>query len=482
MKTQKIFLLAVMLMLALALVACGPASYEAEEYFVFEDEAVYTTVKDFDGEPISYNADYNVIALATERRTSLGEISRRIAVYDLTTEKVVYEYSSNLVDGIGATASVNLDKYPVVTLSYQYRNGTDDYDRPLYETRYSYYLLDEHGGYQQIEWGLEYDNIKVDEVGNMFVVRTEEKIWWVNKDLKVVRTAPAPVSDSYVGGNLEYYFGFKAEYENYLYAWEFKQESQMIVVYNPNGVASAKYTFTPGTAYTDGTSLIDPTICVLENGCVLVQECVIVSDGGEYDFEYLDTKFKLVTSVMNYKTGEIKKLDCNFVIKSLESAYSRPQKESLSDFPFGVKAGTNQAYIVRFGNGRLAMTTEYVVLSNALEVKYTLPNKYLAKQSTYNTIKDVNENGYYANATINGVSGVHFFNFDGELVYTQPTNFVDATDSLYFTNNGIYSFDGKLLYDIAASEFAGNKSFKVETLGDKVIIKKYNYETKFVET
>ncbi len=484
MKTQKIFLLVVLLLLSLALVACGPSSSEAEAYFVFEDKVVYTDVKDLDGEPISYNADYNLIALATEDTSVFGDVERTISVYNLNTGKVVFEDRRPLIDNTPAS-DVDISSYPVVKVSYAYHESNDEYGNPIYNDRHSYYLLNQHESSEQIAYGLEYDDLEVEEVGNVFVVKTETTVYWINKNLETVRTSPAPISDSYESSNLANYFNFKAEYEDYLYAWEFKQESQMIVVYNPHGVASAKFNFTPGAVLTDGmtNSLINPKVFVLDNGCVLVQECISVTEeGAEWDFEYLGTKLKLATSVMNYKTGEVKPIECDFVILNLESAYARPQNEDSSEFPFELKESGNQAYIVKINNGMPALTMDYVVLDDMLTVKYTLPNKYLAEQCAYDTIELFNKESYFAEATVNGITGNHLFDLNGNLIFTEPTNCQGVTSQLYFTESAIYDHSGEMVFDIESSHFAGNEYLDIDTLGDRIIIEKYNYETSEIET
>ena len=456
MKSKKILLLALVVMLVLSLVACKPAQEQQEnapDCFLFEDEKYPNDILQLEGDIVAKNREYNLVAFANDEPYGGGSSSMRrvIEIYDLVTREVVAVYNSTLYADGREAVKVDLNYYPIVKFTEQKSDGDDGF-----EDVYSFYLLTgDKDTFRQLANGEDNADLNSNVVGNMFLCRINEDFYWINKDLEVVRTETYLAADSSRDNNWEDYFNFFAEYCNYVYAMEYSQTSQMVIVYDPNGVASAVYNFTPGISvmqYANGDfaeSIINPKVFVMDDGNVLIQEFLILDkDAEEYDLIYQgNTKLELITKVMNYKTGEVKNLDVDFVISDFESHYDG--EFNTNSFPFKLAPGyNNQAYIIKLENGQLARTVDYVVLDNSLEVKYTFKNDYLA--NNYYGIYDADEEGYYADYFCEGKYLEGYFNYDGELIHNLPDNTYDNGKTHYVTYNGIYSYADGLVLDFVA--------------------------------
>ena len=484
MKKQRIFSLLMLVALVFTLASCGGNAQAALDCFDIEEDAVFTDITEFEGQHLAINRDAGLLALATNELDSYGSFKRITKVLDVTDgNRVVYEmYESQQADSVFGYSEIDLENYPIIRIG---KHVSSNSEAGIEKYNYSYYLIqkDEEAILLDSKNYVDEDSdyLDVERVNNVYVAELNDSIYWINKDLEVMREFPAIVSDSYVSGNYEYYFDIKAEYDNYLYTWVFDAASAntQILVYNASGACCAKYTFTPGTASTGSDSLIDPAIYILNNGDVLVQECIIVEGDGEYDFKYgamTPYKIDLVTKIMNHESGEVTEIDCDFLIKEFESAYSRVDDDSY--FPFKLAKGyDNQAVILPIDNGVVGKTCEYVVLSNDLEVKYTLSNPSLAMIGYYDEIHDAGKDGYFAYAYIDGSMTAAQFDWAGNVIFKLPMNCIGYTDGFYYTASGIYNKDGKMVFDIENSIFRNIDECPVVTVGDTIYLERYNYET-----
>ncbi len=477
MKTQKIFLLAVALVLALFMLASCDAAQTAPDCFVFDDEPSFAgEPAEIEGEIIAVNEEYNLVAFETWSLATDGYTTRSIKVVDVSdNNRVISQRSWNKSpEGSGNDVTLDLSSYPVIKFSERYSSGTSN-GEPVYTTRYDYYLIHKDREATFLSSSSKGDVLKVKSVSNVWLVQDENTLFWVNKNLVVMREIAADVADTYyrVGSfvNPEQYFQFEAEYCDYLYTWEFDAAnlSQVVLVYDPNGIACAKYS----PSYRG----LAPAVYVMNNGNVLIQEQQIVEDGEEYDYVFpngFDTyNMKLVTKIMDYKTGEITEVDFDYIISGFESNYSAT--EFTSNFPFKLADGyANQAYLVPFADGVIGRATKYVVLNDALEIQWSLNNKYLEEtgSSGYYYIQTISDEVYSALAVIDGESVGCLFDWEGNLIFKAPANIKSATNDFYVTKSGIYNYEGELLFDIENSEFS---DAYVEVFGNCAYFVKADY-------
>ena len=477
MKTQKIFLLAIALVLAIFMLASCDAAQTAPDCFVFDEESSFAgEPSEVEGEIIAVNEEYNLVAFETwSLGTTDGYTNGRIKVVDVSDKnRVVYQRGWGMSPDSSTTDyNVDLSAYPVIKVSHTYHSGYDTDGDPIYTTSYEYYLIHEDREATYLSSSSKGDTIRVESVNNIWLVLDNTTLYWVNRNLEVMRQIPADISDTYLRLQFmdpERYFQFEAEYCDYLYTWEFDAEklSQVVIVYDPNGIACAKYS----PSYRG----FAPTVKVLNNGNVLIQEQQIVEDGEDYDYLYpngLDVyKMNLVTKIMDYKTGVVTEVEFNYIIQDLESNYTAT--EISSDFPFTLAEGyANQAYLVPIANGVIGNETKYVVINDSLEIVWSLNNRYLEKTGVY-LIGMATETGYSAYALIDGEEVVCFFDWLGNITFTAPTNAEESSKEYYTTESGIYDFNGKLVFDIENSEFC---DAKFEFIGERIYFYKTNDKT-----
>ena len=486
MKTQKIFLLVVVMLLALVMtVACGDDN-TTPEYFAFDEDTSYSTVHELEGTVIATNLDAGLVAMQTEKVNASSSLEIGIKVYDVNNDyNVVFQDVRGYSSSDTHYAEVDISNYPVVTLITEISSGSDSEGNPQYEKRYSHYLLG-RTGYKCIAGSLEENDLKVSKVDNVYLVESDDTLYWVSRHLDVMRTIATDVADTYPSG--ERYFDIQAEWGNYLYTWEFDpaSASQVVLIYDSNGVCCAKYSFTPGTimVQNDEDSILNPSVYVLNSGFVLVQECITVEDGEEFDFEYTSGaetyKLDLKTKLVDYSNGSAIEVDFNYLITDLESAYARMDDET---FPFTLAEDEdNQALLVPIEDGKLGRAAYYAVISNGLEIKYTLNNTYLSLSAAHSTIKDADADGYTATAIIGGVERTCRFDWNGNITFTQPTNYKGTAGEYYYTDSGVYNMAGELVFAIEGSEFASTDKSAVKAVGDVIYLQRYNYETDGDET
>lgn len=471
MKTQKIFLLAFALALVLCvLVSCG-ASQTGPGYFVFDDEPSFSEPTEFEGEIIEVNEDYNLVAFETRSLSTDGYSTRVVKVVDVANKnRVVYTRTwTKSPDSSYGDAEIILEDYPVIKVAEEYQNGTED-GVPVFKTRYEYYLINEKTEAHSISTSSDGDILKIKEINNIWLISDEDYVYWVNRNLEIMRKLPSAIADTYFRMELQNpqsYFQFEAEYCDYLYTWEFDASiaSQVIIVYDPNGIACAKYT----PSY-NGYA---PSVFVLNNGNILVQEQQFAEDGKDYDYEFpMGTETKkidLVTKVIDYKTGAVTEIDFNCIISNLESYYSGSENALRYDSGFSLtlaEGDYNQAYLIPYGDGKIGRVTEYAVLNNDLEIQYVLPNLYLAEFGTY-YIQNPGEDGYFALVRIDGEMAACKFDWSGKIILRAPTNVNGITNDCYVTESGVYDFDGKLIFDIDNADFA---DADLEVYGDCVYL------------
>lgn len=471
MKTQKIFLLVIALTLALFVLASCSSSKTGPDCFVFNDEPSFKVPTEYEGKIIAVNEDYNLVAFETWSLGTNGYSSRVVKVIDVSDEnRVVLTKSwTKSPNSTNSDVEIDLDSYPVIKLSEEYQNGTQN-GIPVYKIRYDYYLIHEDKEASSLSSSSDGDVLKVEEISNIWLVEDEDTVYWVNKNLEIMREIPSVIADTYY--RMDYmspdrYFQFESEYCDYLYTWEFDAEklSQIIVVYDPNGIACAKYS----PSYRG----FAPSVYVLNNGNVLIQEQQIADDGEPFEYVYpngLESyNMNLVTKIMDYKTGAVTEVEFNYIISDFESNYEA--SEASSSFPLTLsKKYANQAYITPIADGKIGNVTEYVVINDELQIQWTLNNKYLAQTGAYRIVNPSKER-YFAVVQIDGKTAACMFDWAGNIIFEAPANANGVTNDFYLTKSGIYTYDGKLVFDINNSDFC---DAEVHVIGNCIYFLKEN--------
>ena len=497
MKTRKIFLLAVVLALVLSFAACSNDVEQeinvspAPDCFVVEEAVTFTSVSQLDGKVIASNSKYNLVALQKNELSATGGMQAMIKVYDLKTQKVVYENNGISLSGIESLA-VSLDNYPVISMETKAHVTNEDGVTGL-ETKNSYYLVDTKTGLNSpLATDIE-GVIETAQVGNMYLYAIEDTLYWVSKTGKIVRTDVLGISDTYTDlSNIADYYNVDAEYNGFLYTWEVNQLNQRVLVYDTEGVCIVEYNFPNGIVFTASgandhyydESVINPRCFVLNDGNILVQYCIEADENAtSWDIVYADMRLDVHSAIVNYRTGEVTEKELNYIVSELESKYYRGTDDRGSGFTLELASGyDNQAYVVAFANGYLGDRVDYVVLDNALETKYTFANDYFANSGYYYIFdKYYGKNYYVATVYLNGELTSCVFDHEGALVCVLPTNAIDTDFTYYGTISGIYTMSGELKYDFEANGFTSSIITGEEPIYDmyngNVYLCKFNFTT-----
>ncbi len=415
MKKRKLLcLLALVACFTAPLAACGDkkeseAGKAFDKYFYWEDDrTAYSQVVRYDGYIVSVDADHNLAVIYSEKNNSDGTITEKYQVMDLVKgNAIVTETMSKPVGGSDDILNVVID-YPVIKVV---RSWTSNDER---EFRYSYYLARENSSEVSENYynnllaqDSQYDDLNVDRIGSLYKVEYADKEVWVNDELEVLREFSEAQTDGYAAPYIN------GAYGDYLYAWSLDEVSRQIQVFNREGVCSMQYTY-PSDVVSLGY-VSQPVI--LNNGNILVQEHTFAEETAtDYTYKMFTgmpqmQKMDVVSKIIDYKTGEVKEVELDYILFGLQAAY---EEDGWIEFPFRVReSAQNQAYIAKIVNKEIA-TIDYVTLNNEGKIGYTVKNDYLRGQANFMTVIQgrnpwesigyVNENYYYADVYVNAFS------------------------------------------------------------------------------
>ena len=253
---------------------------------------------------------------------------------------------------------------------------------------------------------------------------------WIDGDLNIIRTVPAITENGYAAN-------FHGEYMGCLYTLN----SDCVRVFNRQGLCSAEYL------------LKDVVNCelnsfILDNGNVLIHEFTYVKDYEAYDFAIDGDRYTVKSFVLDFDEGTLTEVDLDFIVSDLQTAYGDNDDEG-----FGMKLAIgldNQAYIHRFANGNINTYPEYVVLSNDLEVEYTLQNSTLGVDMSTLSVIDNYHYSAYVDAGVG--AGYYVFDLDGNLVAYDVDGYL--TGGYQRVGNYFYNGAGELVFDATAENYA----------------------------
>ena len=199
------------------------------------------------------------------------------------------------------------------------------------------------------------------------------------------------------------------------------------------------------------------SVYILNNGNLLVQHAKgLEADAKKYDFrentQYGETRYDLVTLVINPKTGEETEIDFNFYIKDVDTAYSAKTEEMC--WADGVE---NIVYATQIGEDKLIRTDyaaiDWISMTNDGEVKGSVKfdDSLASAPKAYS--------GNYLCAT--NLSGdTVIFTADGKIVNTINSKYsLSIIDSKYivdlkegYNEQGYFESEEVCLYDIAGNK------------------------------
>lgn len=465
MKKRKLLLLtAAVLCLLMALTACGKEDSSGNgilDYFapVVESDTILEAVDDIKGKVIGYDAEHNLVAI---EKSGDNSSSNYLSVY-------IYDFSDGLTDDyLGSFGYYKPDGNTVTEVTFDYplfrvkttETTYNSDNEPKTEVDYGYYRLNGYGIESVVTGVDEEDNYKVDfdvkQINGLYVCELNGKVYWINSDLKILRTFSKDITDGYRLPE------FYAEYKGYLYTHEFDMVSRRVQVFNKEGVCQVMYTH-PNNA---GVA----NVFLLNDGNLFIEEWLLVEDGGAFDILYpfadetgegiVYKKIEIASKILNFKTGEVTELDLDFSVTALESAYSRENGEADSSFQFALaEERNNQAMICRFSNGSMAAIPAYVVLDNEMNIEYTFKNEMTDGQY----FVQLYPSGYYAVGvpTAGEMSFAIFDKYGNKLTDIGMLGDMELIGDYLLLSSGLYDLSMKKIYDFENSFIATNYSGRI---------------------
>ncbi len=494
MKKRKLScLLALITCLTFPLAACKDDKSSAmNEYFHWENaRTAYSQVQRYDGEIVNKGSDdaplnnnHDIAVIRSEKNLASGVAQITHDVINLSSgEKLLSK-----TDDTNTTYTVTVT-YPVIKVKKEYKTA---YMEEM-ETTYSYYLAKNQAHSSganavSIVENLKdtYDSVSVKEHYSLYQATIDGyREYWISEDLEILRS----FNVAQISGVSVTEKSFKAAYNNYLYAWDLSPNALTpgIQVYNLEGICSMQYSlpsnvtnFFVSGGFSGLEQLKAGAPYVLNNGNIIIQEHVAVAaDAVEYTYkmtmidsesgELVSNKYDVTTKIIDYKTGEVKEIEVDYIICGLEAAYL----ENAKDFPAKVRDEyQNQAYIAKIKDHSV-YAVDYVTLDCSGVVTHTVENEWIKAQTSVNTawqgeygwadIGIMSNGNYAAPVMVDGRSQMWIFDADGEklaaISSAMAEYVVDITDEYIITEYGIYDYDMDCLYDFETSEFLKTNSY-----------------------
>ncbi len=487
MKNGKLFLLlALLLSLSVFLFACGEDTGEDEtdtgtaapeqveptpevkhelyDYFVLDPGTSaldFSKVAQYKGEFVDLDQEHHLLALETKDLDALNQVIHTVTVYDLLSGEAIQQHEVKYPLNAPPKEMVQMDvkiSYPVICVektSYG-EDGETQYTAEFYTARKDGVLL-----HSAAKGRFDPDQEPTDRIdyGNGLVAfHMGDRYVWIDRNGDVVHTIDAVASNGY---DIQV---FNSEYQGYLYVLE----DELVQIFNREGVCSGEYSLAH-------KGLLNAH--VLDNGNVLIQDLTEVDAFTSCDLKLDHVRYQLKSYVMNYVNGALTEVKLDYLVDSLETAYSHKYEDNhtYNYLDFDLAPGRdNQAIIFRISAGELSNFQEYVVLSNDLQIQYTLKNT--TPGADLSRIEVISEELYVASVQEGGYRQKYIFDLDGTQLAAVSNNNLYVTASYIVTDFGVYDHKMTLLYDLSTGEFAEGLQAVDET-NDRIYVGKHNFET-----
>lgn len=454
--------------------AKDPLEHEMLDYFILEEEEEsyeFEPIAKYKGEIVDYDSAHNILALKTQDLDVYNCVTDTVTLYNALTGDKITEFSASYpvyVNDEKVELSVDIE-YPVVRAVK--KSYSEDSEKTVYEA--TYHLLNEK--VELLHTTTYYNSDAslrenwVHGYGNGLVsVTMGEKVLWLDRNMEAVRTVDAVAENGYMVDR------YDSEYQGYLYAWD----NSELQIFNRYGVCSGLYMM-------EHRGILN--VHVLDNGNVLIQDLEEVGIDESYDVLIGTVRYQMTSLIMNMVDGSTTEVALDYLVETLQTAYAQDcaattLQESDLHMPFKLAKGhENQAIIYRVNEaGTVSLYQEYVVMTNDLEIEYTVKNT--VKGADLKNANPVNAYLYEVSVFEAGSVVPYIFDLDGNAL--SPTNSLHQlreTKSYIVTATGIYDKEMNLVYDMAANGFSTSwqhrSTMSPDAANDIVYMSRHNFET-----
>ena len=411
--------------------------HEVHDWFVLMDKDGPENLSDIsriEGEVIRQDLDHNLVVIRDRDLDSYNNVVTKLSVYNVLTNETLVEaeaksplYCQVEEDEVNLSVTIN---YPVIRVLKSYYVN----DEPVFDA--DFYLAKAGEGncihsIEQADADLISSSFRLENLYNGLVkVTLGDTVMWIDRDMQIIRSVPAIAQNGYATN-------FSGEYQGCLYTLD----EDYVRVFNRQGLCSAEYLLQDVVnGYLESF--------ILDNGNVLIHEYTYKKDYEAYDFAIDGDRFTVKSFVLDFDEGTLTEVDLDFVVTGVQTAYG---DTDTGRFDMKLAVGLdNQAYIHRFANGSINTYPEYVVLSNDLEVQYTLKNTTLGVDMATLAVIDNYHYSAYVDAGVG--AGYYVFDLDGNVVAYDVDGYLSGGFQM-IGNGYFYNGAGELVFDASAEDY-----------------------------
>ena len=438
------------------------ADHEMHSYFDLsekEEASPVEIISKIDGDIYSYDSEHGLVVIVNKTVDALENELTEVTVFDLEANEAIWKDLVKSPYGSVATEdTVKLNvtlQYPLIKVektTYQ-KESVGEGTRQIKEI--SYYLAKKGGALVHTTRNASYNQYLYDN--GLICARLGDKYVWIDKDMNVIRSVDAIVS------NYNYDIDpsrFQSEYKGYLYSYN----SDTLMVYNHAGIISAMYTVDDKDK--------DINCFVLDDGNVLVQELTEVGAYGSCDFVISGTRYTMKSMIVKAVDGTVTDIELDFIVKDIVTEYEQEDNTPALKLANG---SDNLATVFKFANGSISAYASILVLDNGCNTVYTVKNDTFGVDFSYGMMY-IGHEKYIACVGTNGQLWRAIFNLDGEFISAYNGNDTAMTDDYIVSNDTIYSYYMEPVYNFAA------EGYRFSCIAaNNIYLEKVNYETGEIE-
>ena len=440
------------------------ADHEMHDYFdlsVEEDADPLALTSRFEGDIAAYDLEHGLLAVRTKTVDALEIEKTVIKVYDLATGEVIREDSVSSPYGNkpikdAVTIEVDID-YPVIRIAKTRYATADDGEDPEPQKDIAYYIAEKDGELIHATSDGTYREYR--EYSNGLVCYLMgDKYVWIDRDLNVLRLMDRIAAEYNYLIDPENVIG---EYKGYIYTCN----RTSLMVFNHSGMVSAQYTVADKDTYIAGF--------ILDDGNVLLQEFVNVGAYGECDFVLSGSRYVMKSMIVNAVDGSVKDIELDSVMYAIETEY---EQEGFDRPALKLANGMdNLAVVYKVVNGSISAYASLCVMDNNGTILYTVKNDTFGVDLR-GGIEYIGRERYVADMSTNGSNWKAIFDLDGNFISAYEEYAFYQTDKYLVSDNAIYSYDMKLIYNFIEGGY-----LQAHVIGNEIYLIKINYETGKIE-
>ena len=162
--------------------------HKLHDYFVLENESEaisFSNITQYEGNIIAHDEKHGLLALETKDLNTENYVEKTVEVYDLAKGEVIYTRSTSYALGEEEPKLDIVFDYPVMK---------------VIDSSYVGYYLAKQGGEMLGSVPVEKENAqKVSFDNGLKAIRLADKVYWIDRDLEIIRSVDQIAASGYIG-------------------------------------------------------------------------------------------------------------------------------------------------------------------------------------------------------------------------------------------------------------------------------------------